>query len=44
MVTNTKDYTDAFEQIVTNSTIHKLDKVEKILPAYKKYLMVGYIL
>ena len=35
------DYTDAFEQMVTNCTIHKLDKVEKIVPAYKQALSEG---
>ena len=37
------DYTDAFEQMVTNCTIHKLDKVEKIVPAYKQALKEGGI-
>jgi len=35
------DYTDAFQQMVTNCTIHKLDKVEKIVPAYKQALSEG---
>ena len=38
------DYTDAFEQMVTNCTIHKLDKVEKIVPAYKQALSEGGVL
>ena len=37
------DYTDAFEKIVTNCTIEKLDSADKILPAYKKALSEGGI-
>jgi hypothetical protein len=37
------DYTDAFQQIVTNCKIHKLDKVEKIVPAYEQALSEGGI-
>ena len=37
------DYTDAFEQMVTNSTIVKLDSPDKILPAYKNALSKGGI-
>lgn len=35
------DYTDAFEKMVTNCTIEKLDSSEKILPAYKRALSNG---
>ena len=35
------DYTDAFEKITTNCTITKLDKIEKIVPAYKQALSKG---
>ena len=37
------DYTDAFRQMVTNSTIVKLDSPDKILPAYKNALSKGGI-
>ena len=37
------DYTDAFRDIVTNCTIEKLDKIEKIVPAYKHALNDGGI-
>jgi len=37
------DYTDAFEKITTNCTITKLDKVEKIVPAYQRALDLGGI-
>ena len=35
------DYTDAFKQMLTNCTITKLDKHDKILPAYKKAFQEG---
>jgi len=37
------DYTDAFEKITTNCTITKLDKIEKIVPAYQRALSEGGI-
>ena len=37
------DYTEAFKDIVTNSTIVKLDTHDKILPAYKNALSKGGI-
>jgi pyruvate/2-oxoglutarate/acetoin dehydrogenase E1 component len=37
------DYTDAFEKMLTNCTITKLDRSDKILPAYKKALEDGGI-
>jgi len=37
------DYTEAFEKIVTNCTITKLDKVDKIVPAYERALSEGGI-
>ena len=37
------DYTEAFEKIVTNCTITKLDTVDKIVPAYERALSEGGI-
>ena len=37
------DYSDAFEKMLTNCTITKLDRSDKILPAYKKAFEEGGI-
>lgn len=37
------DYTDAFEKMLTNCTITKLDSYNKILPAYEKAISEGGI-
>jgi hypothetical protein len=37
------DYTQAFEQIVTNCTITQLDTVDKIVPSYERALSEGGI-
>jgi pyruvate/2-oxoglutarate/acetoin dehydrogenase E1 component len=37
------DYTEAFEKMLTNCTITKLDNYNKILPSYKKALSEGGI-
>ena len=37
------DYTEAFEKMLTNCTITKLDKSDKIIPAYKKAIEQGGI-
>jgi pyruvate/2-oxoglutarate/acetoin dehydrogenase E1 component len=37
------DYTEAFEKMLTNCTITKLDNYDKILPAYEKAISEGGI-
>ena len=42
-VINIKDYTEEFSSILKHTPIVKLDKAEKILPAYKEALDRGGI-